>query len=93
MEQQLIKSLDEIQVGDEIIISANSNLKYLKVLRLPIKKDSTTFKVSLKREDRGGPGWSWKVNVFEQEISEHNEVMYQDLRYRDIFLVKRENNN
>ena len=90
MEQQLIKSLDEIQVGDELIISAHSSLKYLKVLRLPVKKDSTTFKVSLKRMQRGSGNWTWMVNMFETDTTQHNAVMYQDLSSRDVFLVKRE---
>ena len=76
MEQRLVK-IDEIQVGDEIIISCYSMLKYLKVLRLPTKKNSTTFKVS-------------KCNDFEQDVEKHNKMTYQDLSYRDIFLVKRE---
>lgn len=76
MEQRLIK-IDEIQVGDEIIISCHSYLKYLKIIRLPIKKNSTTFKVS-------------KCNDFEQDVEKHDKITYQDLYYRDIFLVKRE---
>ena len=90
MNQRLIKSLDEIQVGDEIIISAYSALKYLKVVRLPKKKDSTRFKVSLKRMQRGNGNWSWTVNMFEQKTEEHNTFVYQDLSNRDVFLVKRE---
>jgi hypothetical protein len=89
MEQRLIQSLDEIQVGDEIIISANSSLKYLKVLRLPVKQGSSTFKVSLKRMQRGNGHWSYNVNMFEQDVAQHNSIMYQDLSYRDVFLVKR----
>jgi hypothetical protein len=93
MEQRLIKSLDEIKINDEIIISAYSNLKYLKVLRLPLKKDSTTFKVSLKRMQRGNGNWTWNVNMFEQDVAQHNHVMYQCLASRDVFLIKREENN
>ena len=89
MEQRLVRT-DEIQVGDEIIISAHSGLKYLKVLRLPVKQDSLTFKVSLKRDQRGSGNWTWMVNNFEQDVTQHNAIMYQDLSGRDIFLVKRE---
>ena len=91
MENRLIK-FSEVEVGDEIIISAHSDLKYLKVLRLPRKVDSKTFKVSLRRDQRGTK-WSWLVNSFEQDVTKHNDVMYQNLGGRDIFLVKRENNN
>lgn len=90
MEQRLINSLDEIKIDDEIIISANSNLKYLKVLRLPLKKDSTTFKVSLRRMQRRNANWTWNVNIFEQDVAQHNYVIYQNLYGRDVFLVKRE---
>ena len=92
MENRLIQ-FNEVEVGDEIIISAHSDLKYLKVLRLPKKVDSTTFKVSLRRDQRGNGNWSWLVNSFEQDLTKHNDVMYQKLGGRDIFLVKRENNN
>jgi hypothetical protein len=92
MEQKLIQ-VSEVKIGDEIIISAYSNLKYLKVLRIPIKVDSTTFKVSLKRDQRNNGNYSWIVNNFEKDVAKHNDVMYQDLGGRDIFLVKRENNN
>ena len=91
MENRLIQ-VSEVEVGDEIIISCHSDLKYLKVLRLPSKKDGRTFKVSLRRDQRGTK-WSWLVNNFEQDITKHNDVMYQNLAGRDIFLVKRENNN
>ena len=89
MENRLIQ-FNEVEVGDEIIISAHSNLKYLKVLTVPRKVDSTTFKVSLKRDQRGNGNWSWLVNSFEQDVEKHNDVMYQKLAGRDIFLVKRE---
>lgn len=92
MENRLIQ-VSEVEIGDEIIISAHSNLKYLKVLRIPRKVDSTTFKVSLRRDQRRNGNYSWTVNNFEQDVEKHNDVMYQDLHGRDIFLVKRENNN
>lgn len=89
MENRLIQ-VSEVEVGDEIIISAHSDLKYLKVLTVPKKVDSTTFKVSLRRNQRGTGNWSWLVNCFEQDLTKHNDVMYQNLGSRDIFLVKRE---
>ncbi len=92
MENRLIR-VSEVEVGDEIIISANSDLKYLKVLRLPSKKDGATFKVSLRRDIRGNGTWTWKSRIFEQDVTKHNDAMYQYLGGRDIFLVKRENNN
>jgi hypothetical protein len=92
MEQRLI-TIDEIQVGDEVIISSHSSLKYLKILRLPVKKDSSTFKCSIKRMQRTSGHWNWGINSFEQDVTQHNHVFYQNFYDRDIFLVKRENNN
>lgn len=30
-------NIEELSIGDEIIISANSNLKYMKVLKKPVQ--------------------------------------------------------
>lgn len=91
MENRLIK-LEDLQVDDEIIISAYSELKYLKILRLPVKSGSTTFKVSLSRIQRSHGNWEFKQNSFEQDCNKHNTIAYQDLKHRDIFLVKRKEN-
>ena len=40
---QLI-TIDEILVGDEIVISGNSNLKYLKVLKKPVFKGNNSWR-------------------------------------------------
>lgn len=88
MEQRLIK-LNEIEVGDEIIISCFSRLKYLKVIKIPIKKDSTTFRCSIKKIQHNKGTYNWTKNIFEQDVTQHNEVIYQDLCSRDIFLIKR----
>lgn len=85
MEQQLIDR-DDIQVGDEIIISCNSYLKYLKVLRIP-KNGSTRFKCSI------GGGDSHSEYYFQMDCEKHTKEIYQDLHYRNIFLVKRQENN
>ncbi len=89
---QKLVNLDEIEVDDEIIISAYSELKYLKVLRLPIKPGSTTFKVSLSRTQRSHGTWQFLINSFEQDCNKHNTIAYQDLKHRHIFLVKRKEN-
>ena len=36
--------------------------------------------------------FEWNVFVFEQDVSKHNSIIYQNLNYRHILLVKRENN-
>ena len=97
-ELKLIK-VSELEVGDEIIISSYSNLKYLKVLKLPKLKTNnwgdyyTNVKCSIKQEHYVT---SWgnqrSINVFETDTSKHNSFIYKDLNNRHILLVKRENN-
>ena len=97
-ELKLIK-VSELEVGDEIIISSYSNLKYLKVIKLPKLKTNrwgdyyTNVKCSIKQDyyvTRWGRQRS--INIFEQDVTKHNSTVYQNLNNRDIFLVKRENN-
>ena len=97
-ELKLIK-VDELEIGDEIIISSYSNLKYLKVIKLPKLKTNrwrdyyTNVKCSIKQEHRVSKlGKNININIFEQDVTQHNSVIYQDLNNRDILLVKRENN-
>ena len=97
-ELKLIK-VSELEVGDEIIISSYSNLKYLKVVKLPKLKTSrwgdyyTNVKCSIKQEHRVSKlGKNININIFEQDVAQHNSIIYQDLNNRDILLVKRENN-
>ena len=97
-ELKLIK-VSELEVGDEIIISSYSKLKYLKVIKLPKLKTSrwgdyyTNVKCSIKQEHRVSKlDKNININIFEQDVTQHNSVIYQDLNNRDILLVKRENN-
>ena len=97
-ELKLIK-VNELEIGDEIIISSYSKLKYLKVLKLPKLKTSrwgdyyTNVKCSIKQKHCVSKwGKNININIFEQDVTQHNSVIYQDLNNRDILLVKRENN-
>ena len=90
MENRLIE-IQDLKVGDEIIISCYSQLKYLKIVRIPKNKESTRFKCSIKQMQRTSGNYTWGVNCFEQDITQHNKVIYQDLNERQIWLVKREN--
>ena len=66
-ELKLIK-VSELEVGDEIIISSYSNLKYLKVLKLPKLKSNnwgdyyTNVKCSIKQEHHISK-WGKQTNV------------------------------
>ena len=97
-ELKLIK-VSELEIGDEIIISSYSNLKYLKVIKLPKLKTNrwrdyyTNVKCSIKQEHHiSKMGKQTNVNFFETDTSKHNSIIYQDLNNRHILLVKRENN-
>lgn len=97
-ELKLIR-VGELEVGDEIIISSYSNLKYLKVMKLPkLKTNSwrnyyTNVKCSIKQEHHASKwGKQININIFEQDVTQHNSIIYQDLNNRHILLVKRENN-
>ena len=97
-ELKLIK-ISELEIGDEIIISSYSKLKYLKVLKLPKLKTSrwgdyyTNVKCSIKQKHCVSKwGKNININIFEQDVAQHNSIIYQNLNNRDILLVKRENN-
>ena len=36
--------------------------------------------------------FEWNAFPFEQDVTKHNSIVYQNLNNRDILLVKRENN-
>ena len=96
-ELKLIK-VNELEIGDEIIISSYSNLKYLKVIKLPKLKTSrwgdyyTNVKCSLSKKRMKNGNFEWNVSIFEPDVTQHNSIIYQDLNNRHILLVKRENN-
>ena len=96
-ELKLIK-VDELEIGDEIIISSYSNLKYLKVVKLPKLKTGswkdyyTNVKCSLLKKIMKNRNFEWNAFPFEQDVTKHNSIIYQDLNNRHILLVKRENN-
>lgn len=88
MEIKLINDSD-IKVGDEIVCSCHSSLRYYKVLRVP-KSGGRYFKVSVGSE-QFGTTYKWISRKFESDVSKHNDTMYLSLCSRDILLIKREN--
>jgi len=87
-------TVEELEQGDEVIIHGNGYLRYVKLLR-PLKKakapkwrgaEYSSIKCSFI--DTGG--WQ-KPNTLKGE--DHNKEGYIDFNYRNIWLVKRENNN
>ena len=94
-ELKLIK-VNELEIGDEIIISSYSKLKYLKVLKLPKLKTNnwgdyyTNVKCSLSKKRMKNGNFEWNVFIFEQDVTKHNSIVYQNLNNRHILLVKKE---
>lgn len=89
-------TVDELQQGDEVIIHGNGYLRYVKVLR-PLKK----AKIANYRGDLPyssvkcsftNTAHTWdKTGTLTGEG--HNKEAYIDFNYRNIWLVKREDNN
>lgn len=84
----------EIQIGDELIIPSNSNLRYLKVLsKNPKSFTCSTFEDKEQKQGiySGGTYYYTRKRYFNDNIKEHNKTFYltDDNDYKDIFLVKR----
>lgn len=100
---KLVK-IEDLLEGDEIIISGNSNLKYMKVLKTPIISNvkkcwgtglplHTAVRCSIRQDSVQSPhheNYFYKEYQFEQDITKHNHKISIDLNNRHIFLVKRE---
>lgn len=87
----------DIQVGDEIIVPSNSNLKYLKVLKLGIKSHKCSIhsgpdKIIPQTYPDGSTSNWFKKNTCVSDISLHNHTFYlnDEHGYKDFWLVKRE---
>jgi len=99
----LIK-VEDLKVGDEIIISSYSNLKYLKVLKAPRIKETSykgdpiyaSLKCSICQKTneyftKSGLKYTRKEYVFEEDSTKHNTIIYVNLNEKGIYLVKRNN--
>jgi hypothetical protein len=104
MQQVEIKDLE---VGDEILISCQSYFKYLRILRKPAfgtKKHWSTgnplyksVKCSTRREEKtytythNGNSYTRTEKTWGFGPEDHNYTHYVDLGYRQIILVKKNN--
>ena len=87
---------NDLRIGDEIIIPSNSNMKYLKVL----KKNKKFFTCSMATNEEittvliwNGKPWT-KQDTLVDDLTKHNGTFFlkDEGDYRDIWLVKREDN-
>ena len=87
---ELVK-VEDLEVGDEILLACQANFKYLRVVRKPVvnvgRKHWRTgdvlyksVKCSLRREENGA--WAFTPD-------NHNFQQYLDLNYREIILIRK----
>lgn len=104
MDTNRIITIEELKVGDEILVPSNSHLRYYRVLREP-KKNSKTNKWSgvqcstYAEENRvvHNAGTKYKrvriYTIYHCTPEDHNiKKMIYGLQWRSIWLVKREEN-
>jgi hypothetical protein len=98
-------TIEELEVGDEILISCQSYFKYLRVLRKPTlstrKKyqsdefayNSVKCSCNKKSEEKtytyGKTVRKYVVNTWQITPEDHNTVQYLDLSNRQVLLVKK----
>jgi hypothetical protein len=104
MENKLI-TIDELEVGDEILISCQSHFKYLKVLKQPVigkrihwntkqplynrVKCSTKQERVTKSYNYGNTVWTREEIVWELTPDDHNFTQNYELEERQLFLIKK----
>lgn len=89
---KLVK-IEELEIGDEIIISGNSKLKYLKVLSKPTLGNKDLYKSVV--DETTNSGRSWKVigkrykavrcSLRQDEISYRNKGGFQRIYKKYVF--------
>jgi len=98
-------TIEELEVGDEILISCQSYFKYLRILRKPTLsnkkkyasddfaynsvKCSTNRKSEEKTYTYGKVTKTYSTHTWEITPEDHNIVQYLDLSNRQILLVKK----
>ena len=90
--------IEELEIGDEIVIASQAYFKYLRVLSKPKLGPHTHWKTkqllykNVKCSGRRelvpqANGFSYQTWIFSPE--DHNIVQYIDLEYRQVLLVNR----
>lgn len=87
----MLISAKDIKVGDVIITPSNSHFRCLKIVSLPKKPTSRTFRCTrFVQESTFANGTKYVHEVFNLNTEEHNDRVSVDLSYRDIWLIDRE---
>ena len=84
MENQRIE-VENLQIGDEVIVGGSGDINYFKILREPQKRTDTNLAGGYK---------AIKVQVDYEPLGKDpkwNRIRYYDFNYRTIWLVKRKN--
>lgn len=94
----LIK-IEELEEGDEILVGAGSHINYFIVLKKPALAKGSTYYKSVKVSQcqnikthsfqSGGQTRTYNHKTPVCTAENHNVVKYNDLSYKDIWLVKR----
>lgn len=89
-------TIEDLHVGDEIVVSRFSGLVYLKVLHPPSKNKDGYWKSvkcsvhvdEIKHQNIYG---EWTTKIYRCSPLDHNCTRYYNLTGRTLWLVKREN--
>lgn len=93
-------SIEELEAGDEIIISSYSDLKYMRVLTKPEKSKTKKHwrtgvplwkdvKCAIHRGTFKNPDSGITYSRYDCNPDDLNSTIYKDLTGRDIWLVKK----
>lgn len=92
----MIVKIEDLRVGDEILMAAGSRINYFIVLKAPaLSKYGTLRSVKVSQAfgevttTKGAYTWKHKRGICSPD--EHNKVKYVNLSYKDIWLVNRKN--
>jgi hypothetical protein len=97
--------IQDLEVGDEILISCQSHFKYLRVIKKPVTGDKLHWrtqqpiykavKCSTRREEENvtyvynGATRTYKETVYLFTPEDHNHTRFYDLEHRQIILIKK----
>lgn len=100
-----IINIEDLEVGDEILISCQAYFKYLKVLVKPALGTRThwntgkplykSVKVSTRRDSvsrsyvRNGQTYTYNEHKWVVTPDDHNFIQHIDLAYRQLLLIKK----